>query len=185
MVSTRRSPQKTTRPTGVPTLSGQAHVRAERAEQRSWGVQGWWRLRRATTTRRWGGADATIKSRRRLRRRRRGTDGGRWCLMAVVDDEDGGRCRLRGVMGVQRCRGGSGGASVGRRRWLIFVGGASAAPSDTRGVGCGVSGSTSAGRWWRRCRGGGRWQRIPGLAVASWLCWGVGGGALGTTRQPT
>jgi len=34
MVSTRRSPQKT-RPTGVPTLSGQARVRAERAEQRN------------------------------------------------------------------------------------------------------------------------------------------------------
>jgi hypothetical protein len=34
MVSTRRSPQKT-RPTGVPTLSGQARVRAERAEQRT------------------------------------------------------------------------------------------------------------------------------------------------------
>jgi len=28
MVSTRRSPQKKTRPTGVPTLSGQACVRA-------------------------------------------------------------------------------------------------------------------------------------------------------------
>ena len=35
MVSTRRSPQKKTRPTGVPTLSGQARVRAERAEQRN------------------------------------------------------------------------------------------------------------------------------------------------------
>jgi hypothetical protein len=35
MVSTRRSPQKKTRPTGVPTLSGQARVRAERAEQRT------------------------------------------------------------------------------------------------------------------------------------------------------
>ena len=35
MVSTRRSPQKKTRPTGVPTLSGQARVRAERAEQRA------------------------------------------------------------------------------------------------------------------------------------------------------
>ena len=35
MVSTRRSPQKKTRPTGVPTLSNQARVRAERAEQRS------------------------------------------------------------------------------------------------------------------------------------------------------
>jgi hypothetical protein len=35
MVSTRRSPQKKTRPTGVPTLSGQAHVRAERAEQQT------------------------------------------------------------------------------------------------------------------------------------------------------
>ena len=34
MVSTRKSPQKT-RPTGVPTLSGQARVRAERAEQRN------------------------------------------------------------------------------------------------------------------------------------------------------
>ena len=34
MVSTRKSPQKT-RPTGVPTLSGQARVRAERAEQRT------------------------------------------------------------------------------------------------------------------------------------------------------
>jgi hypothetical protein len=34
MVSTRRSPQKT-RPTGVPTLSGQARVRAERAEQQN------------------------------------------------------------------------------------------------------------------------------------------------------
>jgi hypothetical protein len=34
MVSTRKSPQKT-RPTGVPTLSGQACVRAERAEQRA------------------------------------------------------------------------------------------------------------------------------------------------------
>ena len=34
MVSTRKSPQKT-RPTGVPTLSGQARVRAERAEQRA------------------------------------------------------------------------------------------------------------------------------------------------------
>ena len=34
MVSTRRSPQKT-RPTGVPTLSGQARVRAECAEQRA------------------------------------------------------------------------------------------------------------------------------------------------------
>jgi hypothetical protein len=32
MVSTRKSPQKT-RPTGVPTLSGQARVRAERAER--------------------------------------------------------------------------------------------------------------------------------------------------------
>jgi len=35
MVSTRRSSQKKTRPTGVPTLSGQARVRAERAEQRA------------------------------------------------------------------------------------------------------------------------------------------------------
>ena len=35
MVSTRRSPQKKTRPTGVTTLSGQARVRAERAEQRN------------------------------------------------------------------------------------------------------------------------------------------------------
>ena len=35
MVSTRRSPQKKTRPTGVPTLSGQARVRAERAKQRT------------------------------------------------------------------------------------------------------------------------------------------------------
>jgi hypothetical protein len=36
MVSTRRSPQKKTRPaTGVPALSGQARVRAERAEQRN------------------------------------------------------------------------------------------------------------------------------------------------------
>jgi len=35
MVSTRRSPQKKTRPTGVPTLSGQARVRAERAKQRA------------------------------------------------------------------------------------------------------------------------------------------------------
>jgi len=35
MVSTRRSPQKKTCPTGVPTLSGQARVRAERAEQRT------------------------------------------------------------------------------------------------------------------------------------------------------
>jgi hypothetical protein len=36
MVSTRRSPQKKTRPTGVPTLSsGQARVRPERAEQRT------------------------------------------------------------------------------------------------------------------------------------------------------
>ena len=35
MVSTRRSPQKKTRPTGVPTLSGQARVRAERDEQRA------------------------------------------------------------------------------------------------------------------------------------------------------
>ncbi len=35
MVTTRRSPQKKTRPTGVPTLSGQARVRAERAEQRT------------------------------------------------------------------------------------------------------------------------------------------------------
>ena len=35
MVSTRNSPQKKTRPTGVPTLSGQARVRAERAEQRA------------------------------------------------------------------------------------------------------------------------------------------------------
>jgi hypothetical protein len=34
MVSTRKSPQKT-RPTGVPTLSGQARVRAERAEQQN------------------------------------------------------------------------------------------------------------------------------------------------------
>jgi len=34
MVSTRKSPQKT-RPTGVPTLSGQARLRAERAEQRN------------------------------------------------------------------------------------------------------------------------------------------------------
>jgi hypothetical protein len=34
MVSTRKSPQKT-RPTGVPTLSGQARVRAECAEQRA------------------------------------------------------------------------------------------------------------------------------------------------------
>ncbi len=35
MVSTRRSPQKKTRPTGVPTLSGQARVRAEHAEQQT------------------------------------------------------------------------------------------------------------------------------------------------------
>jgi hypothetical protein len=35
------------------------------------------------------------------------------------------------------------------------VGGASAVPSDARGVGCGVSDSTSAGLWWSRCRGGG------------------------------
>ncbi len=35
MVSTRRSPQKKTRPTGVTTLSGQARVHAERAEQRT------------------------------------------------------------------------------------------------------------------------------------------------------
>ncbi len=35
MVSTRRSPQKKTRPTSVPTLSGQACVRAERAEQQT------------------------------------------------------------------------------------------------------------------------------------------------------
>jgi hypothetical protein len=35
MVSTRRSPQKKTRPTGVPTLSSQVRVRAERAEQRT------------------------------------------------------------------------------------------------------------------------------------------------------
>jgi hypothetical protein len=35
MVSTRRSPQKKTHPTGVPTLSGQARVRAEHAEQRA------------------------------------------------------------------------------------------------------------------------------------------------------
>jgi len=35
MVLTRRSPQKKTRPTGVPTLSGQARMRAERAEQRA------------------------------------------------------------------------------------------------------------------------------------------------------
>jgi len=35
MVSTRNSPQKKTRPTGVPTLSSQARVRAERAEQRA------------------------------------------------------------------------------------------------------------------------------------------------------
>jgi len=35
MVSTRRSPQKKTRPTGVPTLSGQVRVRAERAEQQT------------------------------------------------------------------------------------------------------------------------------------------------------
>jgi len=35
MVSTRNSPQKKTRPTGVPALSGQACVRAERAEQRA------------------------------------------------------------------------------------------------------------------------------------------------------
>jgi len=36
MVSTRRLPQKKTRPTGVPTLSGQARVwRAEHAEQRT------------------------------------------------------------------------------------------------------------------------------------------------------
>jgi len=34
MVSTRKSPQKIS-PTGVPTLSGQARVRAERAEQRN------------------------------------------------------------------------------------------------------------------------------------------------------
>jgi len=34
MVSTRNSPQMKTRPTGVPFLSGQARVRAERAEQR-------------------------------------------------------------------------------------------------------------------------------------------------------
>jgi hypothetical protein len=34
MVSTKKSPQKT-RPTGVPTLSGQARVRAERAKQRN------------------------------------------------------------------------------------------------------------------------------------------------------
>ena len=61
----------------------------------------------------------------------------------------------------------SGGASVGRRRRRIVVGGASVAPSDARGVGSGVGGSTSAGLWWGRCRGGGRWQRNPGLAVAS------------------
>jgi len=35
MVSSRKSPQKKTRPTGVPTLSGQARARAERAEQRA------------------------------------------------------------------------------------------------------------------------------------------------------
>jgi hypothetical protein len=35
MVSTRRSPQKKTRPTGVPTLNGQVRVRAERAEQQT------------------------------------------------------------------------------------------------------------------------------------------------------
>jgi len=35
MVSTRRSPQKKTRPTGVPTLSSQARERAEHAEQRT------------------------------------------------------------------------------------------------------------------------------------------------------
>ena len=35
MVSTRRSPQKKTRPTGVPALSGQARVRAERAKQQN------------------------------------------------------------------------------------------------------------------------------------------------------
>ena len=35
MVSTRNSPQKKTRPTGVPTVSGQARVRAEHAEQRA------------------------------------------------------------------------------------------------------------------------------------------------------
>ena len=35
MVSTRNSPQKKTRPTGVPTVSGQARVRAEHAKQRA------------------------------------------------------------------------------------------------------------------------------------------------------
>ena len=77
-------------------------------------------------------------------------------MTAVVDGKDGGRWRLRGAMGVQRCRGGGGGASVGRRRRRIVVGGVLAAPSDVQGVG-----------WWGRCRGGGQWQRIPGLAVAS------------------
>jgi len=35
MVTTRNSPQKKTRPTGIPALNGQARVRAERAEQRA------------------------------------------------------------------------------------------------------------------------------------------------------
>ena len=45
---------------------------------------------------------------------------------------DVGNGAFRGAMGVQRCRGSGGGASVGRRRQRIVVGGASAAPSDAR-----------------------------------------------------
>jgi hypothetical protein len=41
-----------------------------------------------------------------------------------------------GAIGVQHCQGGNGGASVGSRRQRIVVGGALAAPSDVRGIGC-------------------------------------------------
>ena len=45
---------------------------------------------------------------------------------------DVGDGALGGAMGVQRCRGSGGSASVGRRRQRTVVGGALAAPSDVR-----------------------------------------------------
>ncbi len=66
------------------------------------------------------------------------------------------RWRLGGSMGLQRYRGSSGSASVGRRRQFIIIGGAMVAPSNARAVGGGVGGSTLAELWWGHCRGGGR-----------------------------
>jgi hypothetical protein len=43
---------------------------------------------------------------------------------------DVGNGAFGGAMGVQRCQGSGGGASVGRRRQRIIIGGVSVAPSN-------------------------------------------------------